>query len=334
MYLALYLLLCSFPITTFASPPLGQVTATATEVLDQLQPNPLLALEPLITLSPAIGENILFGRQALATCGYVSGNGASPLTCPSGYSCTSTIQLMPQWACCNQIECLGNYRMCADYGAELCSFALDAAQCSNIYTSILSCTSDAPSCISYVRSTNIDDTNLYTSLACGQSSKTILALATTTGGKGQAAPSSTLAVGGTAAAVTSFSLGGSAPGSSQGSGQGSNSPPSDNGLSGGAIGGLVVASVAVVVAIIVGWWKRHQVVWFFTCGAYGDRHTVRHQPANHGHQMFGLDGNANGGQGPPVPNGVYNGRPGFSGYRSPQSFGSSGHGNQGGYIVR
>ena len=58
-------------------------------------------------------------------------------------------------------------------------------------------TSDAPSCISYVRSTNIDDTDFYTSLACGQSSKTILALATTTGGKGQAAPSSILAVGGT-----------------------------------------------------------------------------------------------------------------------------------------
>jgi hypothetical protein len=137
-----------------------------------------------------------------------------------------------------------------------------------------------------------------------------------------------------AAAATSLSPGGSAPGSSQGSSQGSKSPPSDNGLSRGAIGGLVVASVAVVVALIVGWWKRHQAAWFFTCGACGDRHTVRHQSANHGHQLSRLDGNPSGGQGPPVPNGVHNGRPDFSGYNSPQSFGSNGYGNQGGSIVR
>lgn len=62
-------------MTIFALPPLGQVTATATEVLDRPPPNPLLALQPLITHAPAIGENILFGRQAIATCGYVSGNG-------------------------------------------------------------------------------------------------------------------------------------------------------------------------------------------------------------------------------------------------------------------
>ena len=59
---------------------------------------------------------------------------ASPLTCQSGYSCTS---IYIGWACCDEIQCAGDYRACADYGDNMCP-GLDASECSNIYTSILS----------------------------------------------------------------------------------------------------------------------------------------------------------------------------------------------------
>src|SRR3954471_11415762 len=64
---------------------------------------------------------------------------AYPLTCPSGYNCISTMQALDGWACCNQIQCVGNYQKCVNMGAGLCSNILDDADCSSIYTSILSC---------------------------------------------------------------------------------------------------------------------------------------------------------------------------------------------------
>lgn len=118
------------------------------------------AREPLITKAPRVDVNSLFARGDVSTCGFVSGDVSmsprysfylgfptdmhgplfleSPLTCPTSYSCTSTIQDMIGWACCNQIQCAGNYRICVDYGAQLCAGGLDASDCSSIYTSILS----------------------------------------------------------------------------------------------------------------------------------------------------------------------------------------------------
>lgn len=120
------------------------------------------AREPLITQAPGIDDHPLFARGDVSTCGFVSGDASmspsphtlslsvqfrtdmhdprsleSPLTCPTSYSCTSTIQLMLGWACCDQIQCAGNYYTCVDYGAQLCD-GLDAAGCSSIYISILS----------------------------------------------------------------------------------------------------------------------------------------------------------------------------------------------------
>jgi hypothetical protein len=96
------------------------------------------------------------------------------------------------WACCNQIQCVGNYRTCADYGAPLCGVGLDADSCSSIYISILSCSdSAAPSCFVYARSTKVGAFETAYSYGCGASGGTVLVLATTTGGTGAVASSLT-----------------------------------------------------------------------------------------------------------------------------------------------
>ena len=119
------------------------------------------AREPLITQAPRIDDHPIFARGDVSTCGFISGDASmspsspsfspsnfvtnmndsrsteSPLTCPTSYSCTSTVQDLVGWACCDQIQCAGNYRICVDYGAQLCG-GLDAADCSSAYTSILS----------------------------------------------------------------------------------------------------------------------------------------------------------------------------------------------------
>jgi hypothetical protein len=85
---------------------------------------------------------------------------------------------------------VGNYHTCANYGAGLCGGNLDQLDCSNIYTSILSCTdSAAPSCFVYARSTHIGDLETAYSYGCGANGDTVLVLATTTDAGGAAAAS-------------------------------------------------------------------------------------------------------------------------------------------------
>jgi len=100
------------------------------------------------------------------------------------------MQDMFGWACCNQIECVGNYRTCADFGAGLCDGDLGGAECSSIYISILSCSDiAAPSCFRYARSTGLGDLITRYSWGCDASGSTVLVLATTTGTNGELAAS-------------------------------------------------------------------------------------------------------------------------------------------------
>lgn len=95
--------------------------------------NPVDLAPPQVTPGPEIDSKGIFARANIATCGYVSGNAgeksknshvlltcppyltrsASPLTCPDSYMCSSTAR---GWACCDQIQCQGNYKTCEDYG--------------------------------------------------------------------------------------------------------------------------------------------------------------------------------------------------------------------------
>ncbi|KAF6222007.1 hypothetical protein HO133_001975 [Letharia lupina] len=200
------------------------------------------AREPLITQAPRVDVNSLFARGDVSTCGFVSGDVKSPLTCPTSYSCTSTVQDMIGWACCDQIQCAGNYRICADYGAQLCAGGLDASDCSSIYTSILSCSSAAPSCFSYARSLSLGAVSTYFSLACGQTSGTVLALQTFLGGNSPAA--------GTAASSTA--PGQSSPFSTASNVGSSPTESSPSSLSAGEKAGIIVTSVGVAVTMCSG----------------------------------------------------------------------------------
>jgi hypothetical protein len=183
--LLLLYLISSLTVPTYATPDRPSTLKSVPSISTALSPP-----NPLIT-QPALLSHALLAR-GIATCGYISGNGAYPLTCPAGYSCTSTIQDLVGWACCNQIQCVGNYVTCANYGAGICGGNLDVAACSSIYTSILSCSdSAAPSCFVYARSTHIGDFETAYSYGCGASGGTVLALATTTDAGGGAAASST-----------------------------------------------------------------------------------------------------------------------------------------------
>jgi hypothetical protein len=110
---------------------------------------------------------------------------ASPLTCPAGSACTASELYHPGWSCCDEIQCLGDYKQCAGYGVNLCP-GLNEAFCSQIYTSILYWYAEirprmtmhwltrfrfspSPSCISYARFSSIGDFITQYSLACGTS---------------------------------------------------------------------------------------------------------------------------------------------------------------------
>ena len=115
---------------------------------------------PLITQAPRLDDRLLVARGDVSTCAFVSGDVRkspmshffqlqlrtdthdlfhldSPLTCPTSFSCTSTVQDLVGWACCDQIQCVANWYTCVDYGAQLCELN-DPGECSSIYTSILS----------------------------------------------------------------------------------------------------------------------------------------------------------------------------------------------------
>ncbi|MCJ1462747.1 hypothetical protein MMC07_001350 [Pseudocyphellaria aurata] len=244
------------------------------------------AAPAFITPAPIVAHQAIFARGNVATCGYVSGNAASPLTCPPSYMCTSTNLYSPAWGCCDQIQCQGNYNVCQDYGDNLCKNLPDDT-CSSIYTSILKCSSAAPYCFYYARSRSVGDMSTELSLACGKASETVLALISTTGGHGSEA-AATSAPGGISAQPSNTDVIQSTDriGATQTSDsvQPTNNPsntgganPSNKGskLSVGEIAGIVIPIVAIIVAVVIGWWKRHQVVWCCTCGMRGDRHSKR-----------------------------------------------------------
>ena len=138
----------------------------------------------------------------------------------------------------------------------------------------------------------------WLSLTCASSAETILALATTTGGKKPAASQKSgkhrqIAVASAESLINILDIVAATPATAiLGTSPGDSTTPSSsltgntneidsngvNGLSKGEIGGIIVAAVTILVAIVVGWWKRHQVLWLFTCGLCGYRHSVWPQP--------------------------------------------------------
>lgn len=89
-----------------------------------------------LSAAMSVSHHCQFLRFKPQTDMYESVSLESPLTCPTSFSCVSNEQNQLGWACCNQLQCAGNYRTCVNYGAQLCA-GLNP-DCSSIYTTILS----------------------------------------------------------------------------------------------------------------------------------------------------------------------------------------------------
>ncbi|KAK1907276.1 hypothetical protein P3342_005601 [Pyrenophora teres f. teres] len=132
----------------------------------------------VITPAPVVYGDIF--KRAIATCGFIRGNSASAVTCPQDYNCITT---KSAFACCNNVECKGNWGMCRPYGQNDCNGVdLPDPVCASIYGSILQCSIKAPECVRYARSAALGDPNTYYSLTCGTATGDILMLATPTNG--------------------------------------------------------------------------------------------------------------------------------------------------------
>ncbi|KAK6340849.1 hypothetical protein TWF696_009168 [Orbilia brochopaga] len=137
-----------------------------------------------ITPAPQLGylaSQRLFGRQAQTVeprfCAYADGNGASPIYCAAGYTCTYLAGGVA-WGCCNQRGCVNAPHTCINDGEPLGDCAsypgLSPEQCTSIYlsilTSVLFCSANQPACQTYIFRTNTfdpQDTQGVPSWACG-----------------------------------------------------------------------------------------------------------------------------------------------------------------------
>ncbi|KAF2850939.1 hypothetical protein T440DRAFT_423772, partial [Plenodomus tracheiphilus IPT5] len=147
----------------------------------------------VITPPPIIHDEL--AKRALATCGYVSGNSASPLTCPNGYNCATAMHTDYVFGCCNNIECLDDWGWCRDFGQGGCEgYDLGEAVCTSIFGPVLQCSSEAPHCYRYARTSVRGDSTTFFSRACGTASADVLVLATATNGANPAPTSPTTEV--------------------------------------------------------------------------------------------------------------------------------------------
>ncbi|KAH9875046.1 hypothetical protein J1614_004534 [Plenodomus biglobosus] len=144
----------------------------------------------VITPPPIVHNGL--EKRAIATCGYISGNSASPLTCPNGYNCATATHTDPVFGCCNNIECLDDWGWCRDFGQGGCQgYDLDDTVCTSFLGPLLQCSSEAPHCFRYARSSARGDSTTFYSRACGTASLDILVLATATNGANPAPTSPT-----------------------------------------------------------------------------------------------------------------------------------------------
>ncbi|KAH7377275.1 hypothetical protein BKA66DRAFT_588825 [Pyrenochaeta sp. MPI-SDFR-AT-0127] len=172
------------------------VAADTTEYVDNKHIDITRTTSPKsIITSPPVFHADLF-KRAIATCGYIRGNSASPLTCPDGYNCATTAHALPVFACCNSIECINDWGVCQDYGQTDCQpqgIKLPASVCSSIYGSILSCSKENPHCFRYARSSVRGAYQTFYSYGCGTTTSDILVLETSTNGNQETAPEPTSA---------------------------------------------------------------------------------------------------------------------------------------------
>ncbi|KAK1836387.1 hypothetical protein QBC39DRAFT_337960 [Podospora conica] len=210
-----------------------------------------------ITTAPSRERfELLLKRQNGPTCGYISGDTASPMTCRSGFSCTMGIY--GEFGCCNAVECdKGYHQACIDAVNQKCLVAgMELGVGCGFFSSVLTCPT---ACVAHaLKSTHFALPSTYTSWSCGPkiSTRTALLMATN-GGGGDAGDGS-----GGGSGDNGFDLDTLIPGITGGSG-GTGSTGNSNGggssssggISGAAIGGIVAGGAVVLLMLGLG------VVW-------------------------------------------------------------------------
>ncbi|USP81105.1 hypothetical protein yc1106_08379 [Curvularia clavata] len=215
--------------------------------------SPTVPLTSAITPAPYVNGNLF--KRLIATCGFIRGDSASPVTCGAGYNCVTTIRTALGFACCNNVECSNNWGACRAYGQTDCmGYDLDEGTCSSILGSILQCSQEAPYCYQYALSTGRGATDTYFSLACGTTSEDVLMLATATNAAKQTAAANPNPGNDVSEALPGFP---SIPGISSSTGTAKQpSDPSSTGSSGSTLSTkwIVIISVVgvVVLAVCVG----------------------------------------------------------------------------------
>ncbi|EPS36905.1 hypothetical protein H072_9540 [Dactylellina haptotyla CBS 200.50] len=224
-----------------------------------------------ITAAPRADEvQKLFARQQVQStddrfCAYVNGNGASPLYCPAGYTCTllGNQYLASAFGCCNKQTCINAPRTCFgqnDPVAAYCSYG-GYLDCTSLYTSVLSCTGNKPKCATYILKTNSadpQDTRGVQSWSCAASATQIFVYLT---------PISNVNAAATYDETTPSPTGSSGSQDDKSSNKSSdnNSNGNGRGLDNGVIIGIVIAVVGVLATVLVGLFPR-QLTRCLTCG--------------------------------------------------------------------
>lgn len=216
---------------------------------------PTAGLKSVITPPPAFHAKLF--KRALATCGYIRGNTASPLTCVDGYNCITTAHALPVFACCNSIECIQDWGICQEYGAQDSCGGLPPDSCSSIYGSVLKCSSEAPRCYRYARSSVRGDYFTYYSYACGTATSDILVLATVTNGNQDSATKPTGAASNPYASIPGYTYPPYASAPSGASSGGTKSKLSTRGI----VLIVIFGGGALFVALVLGYifiYQRHR----------------------------------------------------------------------------
>ncbi|EWC46210.1 hypothetical protein DRE_04588 [Drechslerella stenobrocha 248] len=248
---------------------------------------------PAPRLANSCSSKQLFARQVNTAdprfCAFANGDGASPLYCAEGYTCTF-VGVNQAWGCCNPRGCVNAPRTCINAGEGL-SFCtsypyLDPASCTAIfisaYTSLLSCEEKQPACQTYLlRTATFDPGNIdgVPSFTCGATSTQVfvyLNAITNVGSKatysntGASTPNPTAAGGNTNKADDK---------SNSGTSSDKDNDNNNKGLDTGAIVGAVVGAIGVVVTILVTLFPR-QMTRFFTFGLRPKKGYSNHEIRN------------------------------------------------------
>ncbi|KAF3769628.1 hypothetical protein M406DRAFT_325122 [Cryphonectria parasitica EP155] len=201
----------------------------------------------VVTPGPAFDPADLVKRGSGQTCGFISGDSNSPVTCLGTSTCD--YRKGYYWGCCDASTCWSP-ATCEPEGHSYCGgVASDAC----VYTQIQQCSDDTPSCVTYILSSSYGGSKT-TSWACGAAATTYDVLAATVPESQESTATSDVSGTGTQSAAGQSSSTGTASTSSKPTSTSSGGlSPSEKIALGLGIPGSIIIPIA---GILVGLWVQ------------------------------------------------------------------------------